>query len=317
MKNRPVPTLLIATVFFALGVMPASAAPPGSGKARGNLVVDGKPIALRYAVAVTGPDTFDATKEAVLILLTPDPVAADSIRDATSFDALRHLVKEGLVLKVREQESFHLTIRHPVLAGKELQTSGGASMMKGVTITADAVSGEIAPFMGKEEKIFEHVVEYPIAFNAPIMKHIPLEIPIVLGPNPHKLGPGGGEPGKAWLNEKCKAPVVLPDDPKGVEAYMRKEGLLKQFEDEAKKQGHTVTRAEIDDLVKQFGAFAKLGAALATTKCKVLGGAEDGKAAILQVEAFSLGSMGRTEITLVKENNAWKVKKEGAWSALP
>jgi hypothetical protein len=34
-------------------------------------------------------------------------------------------------------------------------------------------------------------------------------------------------------------------------------------------------------------------------------------------EAFSLGSMGRTDIKLVNENNAWKIKKEGAWTSIP
>ena len=86
-----------------------------------------------------------------------------------------------------------------------------------------------------------------------------------VGPKAVKLGPGGGAPGRAFLEEKCKGTGGL------------------------------------------FGM----------KNCKILSGREDGSAAILQVEADTMGSRMLNDFTLVKEGAKWKVVREGAWRSPP
>ena len=277
-----------------------------SGQAKGNLVIDGKALALRYAVAITGPDTFDETKEAVMLLLTTKPVTQAAIDAAGSFDTIRSLVAEGIAYKARLGEGFHLTARHPVLKGEELQTSGSLSDVK-IEIGAAAVTGNIVPWGGKEEDIFDHKVAFNIDFNAPIARRFPLDKPVVMGANAKKLGAGGGAPGKAWIDEKCSAPK-LPKDPKEAEALLAKEGAIPS--DEELKKNNT-TRAE---WVKTMLEFAKTMSELQTKDCKVLGGLQDGDFAVIQVQGTSFKIRQETDVTLMKDAaKGWKVKKEGAW----
>ena len=91
-----------------------------------------------------------------------------------------------------------------------------------------------------------------------------VEMEAAVGPKAVALGPGGGAPGKAFLEEKCKG-----------------------------------------------------GGLLGMQDCKILGGREDGKVAILKVEANTMGSRMRNDFTLVKEGAKWKVQSEGAWRSLP
>lgn len=301
--------MLRATLLFTLlASTTAHAADVPTGQAKGTLLVDGKPLVLRYAVAVTGPDTFDETKEAVMLLLTPKPVTQASIDKAAKFDDIRSLLDEGLAYNAQLGDHFHLTVRHAVLGGKELQTSGSLTDSK-VEMGPAAVTGNLVP-RGKEEPIFEHKIAFDIDFNAPIARRFPLDKPVVMGANAKKLGPGGGAPGKAWIDEKCAAPKI-PKDPKQAEAMLAKEGAIPPDE-ELKK--HNTTRAE---WVKNLLDLANALSELQTTDCKVLGGLQDGDFAIIQVEGTSVKMRQQTDVTMMKDGaNGWKVKKEGAWRVL-
>ena len=70
------------------------------------------------------------------------------------------------------------------------------------------------------------------------------------------------------------------------------------------------------DFLAQMADIAKAMAPLRDSDCKVLGGKAEGDAAVLQVEANTLGSRGRTDVIMVKEGENWKVKKEGTWTPL-
>ena len=296
--------LLLALLVSLTAAVHAADVP--SGQAKGNLVIDGKPLALRYAVATTGPDTFDETKEAVMLLLTTKPVTKASIDAAGSFDDIRSLAEEGIAYKARLGEGFHLTVRHPVLKGKELQTSGSLSDVK-IEIGPAAVTGNIVPWGGKEEDIFEHKVAFNIDFNAPIARRFPIDKPVVMGANAKKLGPGGGAPGKAWIEEKCQAPK-LPKDAKEAEALLAREGAIPS--DEELKKNNT-TRAE---WLKTMLEFAKTMSELQTKDCKVLGGLQDGDFAIIQVQGTVFKARSETDVSMMKDAaKGWKVKKEGAW----
>ncbi|HEX7191309.1 MAG TPA: hypothetical protein VF381_07030 [Thermoanaerobaculia bacterium] len=299
----------VSLIFLLLFTAVAHAAALPSGQAAGSLTIDGKPLQLRYAIAVTGPDTFDETKEAVMLLLTPKPVTQASIDKAAKFDDIRSLADQGIAYKVRLGDHFHLTARHPILGERELQTSGSISDSK-IEMDSASVTGNIVPFGGKEEDMFEHKVAYNIAFNAPIARRFALDKLVVMSPNAKKLGSGGGAPGKAWIDEKCATPKI-PKDPKEAEATLAKEGALPS-DAELNKQG--TTRAAY---VKDVLALASTLAELQTTDCKVLGGLQDDEYAIIQVEGTSVKMRQRTDVTMVKDPaKGWKVKKEGAWTVL-
>jgi hypothetical protein len=224
--------------------IPAFAAAPPAGQASGDLAVNGKRLALKYAVAITGPDSFEPTQEAVIVLLTPAPVPQSKIDAATSFSNVRSIVDTGIAFRFRVGEGFHITIRHDVLDGKELQTSGPASALKDIVVGPDSVSGSIAPWMGSEENIMDFVVKYSIHFTAAIARRFPVDKPVVFTAAAKTLTAGGGAPGKAFLDEKCKP---VPTDVKGVEAALKEAGALptdNDLKELSKSAGHEVTRAE-------------------------------------------------------------------------
>jgi hypothetical protein len=313
MKTR---VMTIATLMLAFSILSdraIAATPLGAGQARGDLVVNGKRLTLKYAVAVTGPDTFDPTKEAVMVLLTAKPVPQSKIDSATSFSDVRSAVDLGLAYRFRIGEGFHVTFRHAALGEQELQTSGPATALKDIIVGPETVSGSISPWMGSEEDIMSFVVAYSIQFTAPIARRFPLEKPVVFTAKAAKLTAGGGVPGKAFLDEKCKP---VPTDAKGVEAALKEAGALptdKDLQELSKNAGHPVTRAEF---IAQMADLAKAMAPLQDTDCKVLGGKVEGDVAVLQVEAKTMGSRGRTDVIMVREGAKWKVKKEGTWSPI-
>lgn len=312
MKTR-VMTIAIFMAFSIAAGCAIAATPPGAGKAIGDLVVNGKRLTLNYAVAVTGPDTFDPTQEAVMVLLTAKPVPQSKIDSAKSFSDVRSAVDLGLAYRFRIGENFDISIHHAALGEQELATSGPATALKDIVVGPETVSGSISPWMGSEENIMSFVVAYSIQFTAPIARRFPLEKPVVFTAKATKLMAGGGAPGKAFLDEKCKP---VPTDAKGVEAALKEAGVLptdKDLQEMSKKAGHPVTRAEF---VAQMADLAKAMAPLRETDCKVLGGKVEGEVAVLQVEAKTLGSRMRTDVIMVREGAKWKVKKEGAWSAI-
>jgi hypothetical protein len=146
----------------------------------------------------------------------------------------------------------------------------------------------------------------------------------VLGANASKLPAGGGEPGRAWLDQKCKPLPALPDfkDPKAVEKYLAEQGMTEQvLKEEAarmsKLQGRRVTREDvIRKMIEVEVAMAGLADATTLKDCKVLGGAHDGRIAILEVKVTMAGEPVRTDVTLVKDGGAWTVKKEGTWRSV-
>lgn len=310
------------------------AATAGSS-AEGQLTVDGKTITLRYAYAVAGPDSFDGTKEAFLVLLTENPLAPDAIKESDSFDELggksiRSLLQSGLAVNIGPDKGYHLTIRHPALKDGEIQRSAFSGLQI-VTLGPDRVAGTFASssgMMGKsngdgglEEISPNHTAQFKIRFDATVARRFPLKEKLELGPNASKLPAGGGEPGRAWLDKECKPAPALPTfkDPKAVEKYLVAQGMTeKDLEQEvarmSKLEGRRVTRDEvIKKMAEMMGAMADLGNATRPKDCKVLGGAHDGKVAILQIEATMGGERLRTDVTLVKQGEAWTVKKTGAW----
>lgn len=323
----------VAVAFILLCTRPLLAA-----SAQGKLTVDGKTIDVRYAYAVSGPDSFEGTREAYLLLLSEKALPAGAIQSVESFDELggksvRSLLDSGVVLKISLDKNYHMTVRHPALKGREIQESGGDW---GLTVTAlgpDRVTGTFASSSGMLERSrgdggvqeigMDHKAQFTIRFDAPVERRFPLEQVFALAANARKLPAGGGEPGKAWIASACKPAPAMPTfkDPKEVEKFLTEQGMTEkdmreEMARQSKLKGHAVTRDEaLKAMAEMMSAMADLGNAMALKDCKVLSGSADDKVAIIQVEATSAGARQRTDVTLAREGNAWTVKKTGAWRA--
>lgn len=324
-------TLLLSTFFCLTDAIAAMSSPK-----LGRLTVEGQPIPLKYAYAVSGPDMMDGTKQAFLVVLTEKPLAASAIKEADSFasvggGSVRSLLDSGLAIEIGPDRGYHLTIRHPALKGHELQKSGYGGL-KIATLGPDRVAatfasssgmGESEGDGGPEEIVPDRVVQFKTEFDIPIERHFPLEPKYELGAGSTKLPVGGGEPGKVWIEQKCKAKLApaLPNlkDPKAIEKYLFAQGITeKDIQDMlamlSKRDGKKVTRDEaLKSMGELLGGAAELGDAMSLSDCKVLGGRQDGKVAIIQVEATMAGGRTATDITLANENGTWVVKKTGAW----
>src|SRR5438270_8140787 len=119
----------VLLVLLTLSI-PAIAAAPPAGQASGDLVVNGKRLTLKYAVAITGPDSFDATQEAVIVLLTPQRVPQSKIDAVTSFSDARSIVDTGLAFRFRMGAGCRTTARHAGFGRKDRQTGGPSSALK-------------------------------------------------------------------------------------------------------------------------------------------------------------------------------------------
>lgn len=309
----PAPAGVAAVARPALDPLPA-------GTATGQLVVDGKVLTLAHAVAVSGPDTFDATKESFTVLLSEKPIPAVKVEGVASLEAVDDLLPEGLAMTVRQEDrmqSYRLFIRHPS-AGKGMQQSNMLFAKERWTpLGPDRVAGTVkSSDDDKPSEMAGHQVQYRVRFNAPVRKRFEVEAPLVLAANATKLALGGGAPGKAWIASQCGALPVDPKDPKAVEAFLIKEGKMPTEQDLAemsKEAGKPITK---DAAMQLFSAMLEMGAAFRPKNCKVLGGSTDGKLAVLQVEAIVLDGKSRADAYMVKEGASWKFKKNGAWSAV-
>jgi hypothetical protein len=312
MRNRL--PLLVAAGSLALAPCAAfaQAAAPAAGTARGELIVDGRRLAVKHAIAVSLPDTFDETKEAFAVLLTPEPVAAATLAALTDPDDWRGQARTGLAVKFGNSGSMHMTIRHAALKG-ELQTSNSLGPRLDVK-GPDRVAGTLASFPeGKVEDISGHKVQFTIAFNAPVKHRFALEQPLVLAASARKLPAGGGDAGKAWVAAKCPAIPANLKDPKVLEKWLGDQGMLptqKDLDEMSKQKGKKVT---LKDAIEEAAAMVDMISAMAPRDCKVLGGSSDGTLARLQVEATVFGSRSRADVFMAQSGGKWTVKKQEAW----
>jgi len=324
------PLARLATFLFMI-VLPAAAGASNLGQ----FTLDGKTITLSYAYAASGPDTFDGTKEAYLVLLSEKPLAADAIKQAQSFLGLGgtgvgSLLESGMSIEIHPDKSYHLTVRHPAIPGKEIQESAnwglelktlGPDRVTGTFASSSGMMGKAQGDGGVQDLGMNHKAKFKASFDVPVERHFPLEPKYELSATAHKVAAGGGEAGKAWIADACKPAPAIPTskDPKVVEKFLMDQGmtekdLQQEIDRQSKLKGHKVSREEaIKGMAEMMAAMGDLAKAMALSDCKVLGGSSDDKVAILQVEATQGGAKQRTDVTLAKEGKAWTVKKTGAW----
>lgn len=203
-----------------------------------------------------------------------------------------------------------------------LDYNGFASQCGIAELSGDLRPGGVVSGKLKGESLFKGFASLPtkaaswdLSFMATLRAtESSVEAEVAVGSKAAKLGPGGGAPGRAFLEQKCKPAPDLKDR-KAAEKYLEKEGLLPSKEDLAemsKAKGRPVKREEaIEMAVKML----ELGAAMGLRDCKILGGSEGQGTAVLEIEATTMGERMRNDFTLMKDGQGWKVHKEGAWRA--
>jgi hypothetical protein len=145
-------------------------------------------------------------------------------------------------------------------------------------------------YLEKPEDFFDNKYIYDVTFDAPFSA-APKE------PGPEalkgtKLGPGGGEPGKAYM---AYTKVLAAGDLKA---------LRKALSAEHAK--------DMDD--PDFKEMFPLIQAMQAKNIKVTGGAVDGDTATLLTEGKDGDQKTTGKITMVRESGAWKMSKEG-WTS--
>lgn len=307
-----------AALALALGSLIAPALAAQKDPVKGFVRVDGKTMNLRHGLAVTGPDPFDEHEEVAYLFLTPKPMKAADVAKAESLADLRKLMDGGIRVQIgKDNNSAHLTIFHPALGDHTLQTGAGFGY-KSTSSGPERYTGTLLSFgadRDEDDEMFNYKYRYDISYDLTVTRRFPVTPRPALSANAKKVGPGGGEPGKAYLANCAKA-SNLPKTAKEMEKRLEKEGLLPTDEDLAqmsKEKGKKVTR---QDAVEMLFELSKLGAELAPKNCKVLGGGYDDKLAILQVEADMMGDRSRTEAVMEKVNGVWTVSSHGTWTSV-
>jgi hypothetical protein len=304
-------------VLFAVSLLATAALAQKAGSVKGFLKVDGKTVQLKHAVAVIGPDSFDETEGKTYIFLTEKPIAAKDIQKAETVGDIRALAATGIRLEVSaDSPSAHVVLTHPALGKNNIQTGAGFGY-KPTASGPERYTGTLQSWgadRNEDEEMFDHKLRYDLTYDVPVSRSFPLQPKLVLAANAKKVGPGGGEPGKAYMANCAKA-SNLPKTAKELEKQLEKEGELPtdaDLEQMSKEMGKKVTR---QDAVEFLFELMKLGGELAPKNCKVLGGGYDDKLAILQVEADVMGGRSRADAFMEKVDGKWTLSKHGTWTS--
>lgn len=151
---------------LALVTAVASEATPVQGPLR----VGGKPLTLRHAWIVRGPDSFDKSKLRTYVVMTTEDVSADISKCPNLNCAIFDSVKSGLVLGL-SPEGYWLRAVHPEIRG-EKQFSGPSQSSYGWKPRLE----EPNRAAGKLQCGFEPIV-CDLEIDASLLKEFPAEKP--------------------------------------------------------------------------------------------------------------------------------------------
>ena len=316
---------MMVVILTTAGLIGASSSPspswagstvPVAGTAEGELIVDGKPLALRHATAVVLPTADErgeaGTEEVFTVFLTPEPLPLPALKGAGDPEAglvklqyaVLGLAKAGLVLTFYK-DAYQRIIRHPMFKEEDpglSHTGGQMPQVLGPDRVAGAVSSREGISADEPEDHFGHRVRYRVTFNAPVVHRYAVRR---LSVEAKALPAGGGEPGAAYLRDKCIPPSTTdPKDSKLLEPIVAKwlaeRGLLP-----TEKDGQPLARSAA---VYEGWMSARMKRPDDLTECTLLGGSSDGEVAVLRVEGLSLGGGGRVRV------HAHMAKVAGVWT---
>jgi hypothetical protein len=285
--------------FAALGVLLAAAASAASaasaapeGSASGSFSVDGKSVELRYAYAMSQPNTFDEKKTDTAVLLTDQPVSDAELSAAKELGRVAAGAGRNSVLFEIDEtgRAMREVVRHASLGESSLQMSGMTHAdVKLSNRTADRVEGSADT---KEPEDFVHH-KYAIhaKFSAPV-RAARRDPPPPDAKSGQKLPKGGGEPGKAYL---------------AFEDMIRRKDIagLKKL----KPQGV----ADMSD--EDLKAGLEIMAAMTPAKISIDDGYIDGSSAVLYVSGMQDGKKSYGTVRMTK-TDVWRATEQ-KWSDKP
>ena len=284
--------IVAMTVIVAFGVRPSSAAeaPSSAGTASGTLTINGKGIPLNYSYAMDQPNTFNAAKTDIAVLLTEKPLAEGALsgigdlRDATGKQhgwAFFKIDTDG--------KPIYEVIDHPSM-NSQIQMSGftWAKFLPKRRGT-DRVEGSFAT--SKPEDFMGYKYEIEAEFSAPLLK-AKLPEPLPDAKTGKALPADGGEPGKAY---KAHRKAILFKD---IAALRRTAPEAIDMSD--------------SDLEKMID-FMK---AISPAAPRIKSGYIKGDRAVLYVEGVFEGKKNYGTVELVAKGKTWYIVKEN-WSDTP
>jgi len=290
MRMRPL-RLAVLGALLAATASAVSAAPEGS--ASGSFSVDGKSVDLRYAYAMSQPNTFDEKKTDTAVLITDQPIPDTELAAAKELGRVATGPGRNSVLFEIDEtgRAMREVVRHGSLGEASLQMSGMTHAdVKLSTRTADRVEGSADT--KEPEDFVRHKYAIHAKFSAPI-RVARRDPPLPDAKSGQKLPKGGGEPGKAYL---------------AFEDMIRKKdiaGLRKM-----KPQGV----ADMSD--EDLKAGLEIMAAMTPAKISIDDGYVDGSSAVLYVSGMQDGKKSYGTVRMTKADGIWRALDQ-KWSDKP
>jgi hypothetical protein len=191
MSSRRVGRLALVSLLVLPTALVAAGAGPDEGTATGQLVVGGKQTALAHTYARAQPDTFDKTKERIIVVLSDTPLPPEEFLE--QFPGLNLAAKgKAHVVSVELNADKAVTsgsILHDAFAATESFCGAGTHVFKAKTFDSKVVEGTL----GTEKPVeFEKKkFEYKATFRVPVWRR----------PAPTATGAAAAQtaPGKAAL----------------------------------------------------------------------------------------------------------------------
>lgn len=160
----------------ATGPKPPAAPPagPAPGTVTGSLLLDGKPIVVRNATAISVPSPIVRGENAYIVALSSTPVSVDPRPADTLADRFDRAFEAGASLRIsvftNGSLDCMLLIRDPSLGDRRVLKLG-ACPAGAVTVGPGRVHGTVVSSTdGKEETLSGHKVSYTLRFDAPVVK---------------------------------------------------------------------------------------------------------------------------------------------------
>jgi hypothetical protein len=282
------------TAVMAFGVWQSSAAEarPSAGTASGALTINGKGIPLQYSYAMAQPNTFDAAKNDLAILLTEKPLAEEALSGIGDLrDATRKQHGWAFFKINNAGKPIYELIDHPSTNG-QIQMSGfthASFVPRG--IGKDRVEGTFAT--SKPEDFMGNKYEIKAEFSAPLLQ-AKLPDPLPDAKTGKALSSDGGEPGKVY---KAHRQAIKDKDI----------AALRQTAPDAR--GKDMSDSDLEKMLDFMNTISP-GAP------KITRGYVKGDRAVLYVEGVLEGKKQYGTVELAAKGKTWYIVNE-SWSNTP
>jgi hypothetical protein len=282
---------VMALTFINVGKSFAAEASTMGGSASGTLTVDGKSISLKYAYAMAQPNTFDANKTDIAVLLTEESLAKDELENIERLEDAAQGHHGWAFFKIDEEgKPVHEVIDHPSVSGHLIMT--GFTKADFVSKKRDKKNVEGSFKTSQVEKFLEHSYEIKVDFSAPLLQARHPE-PLPDAKTGKALPQDGGEPGRVYR------------------AYLK---AIKDKDIVALRKMAPAQKPEIsDDELREMMEFM---AALTPKDPVITRGYTKGDRAVLYLEGALEGEKQFGTVELVMKGNVWSILKEH-WSNMP